>query len=145
MIIDAFLLVSDSQAFTATAVSTNTIDLGVVTPQRDVSVGEDMGFGIGIEVAADFTTTDETYTLQVIESANANLSSPTVISTLVRTAAQLTVGSLHFLPLGPVSKRYIGIQLTLGGTTPSVTLSAWLTPRMMFSKGHVYYPNAYDV
>lgn len=143
MIIDAFLLVSDSQALTATAFSTNTLDLGVSTPQRDISVGESMGFGISVDVAADFTTTDETYTFEVVESANANLSSPTVIGVLVQTAAQLTIGALVFLPCGPVSKRYLGLRYTLAGTTPSITVTSWFGPRTMFSKAPVHYPNAY--
>ena len=39
MITDAFLRLSDAQALTTTAVSTNTIDLGVA---RDVGAGEEI-------------------------------------------------------------------------------------------------------
>lgn len=145
MYVDAFGLVSDSQALTATAFSTNTIDLSNVTPARDLSIGEEIGFAVNIEVAADFTTGDETYLLEVVESANANLSSPTVIASLSRTAAQLIVGALFFLPLGPVSKRYIGMRFTLGGTTPSMTVSAWLTSAKLFAKQNPYYARSYAV
>lgn len=146
MYTDAFLLVSDSQAISATAFSTNTIDLSNVTPARDISVGEAMGFGVNIEVAADFTTGDETYTFEVVQSANANLSSPDVLSSVTRTAAQLAVGTLLFLPLGaPVTKRYIGLRYTVGGTTPSVTVSAWLTTRSLFSIAPTHYARAYAV
>lgn len=138
MYIDAFLLVSDSQAVTVTAVSTHTIDLSNVTPKRDVSVGEPLGFGVGVDVAAVADIT-----LEAVESDNADLSSPTVISSVVRTMAQLTAGSLHFVPLGTVSKRYIGMRYTTGGT--GATLSAWLTPRDLFSKLQTYYARNYAV
>jgi hypothetical protein len=42
MFIDSFLLLSDSQAVTADAASTNTIDLGNVSPKRDIGNGEPM-------------------------------------------------------------------------------------------------------
>lgn len=145
MYIDAFLLVSDSQALTATAVSTNTIDLTNVTPKRDVSVGEALGFAINVEAAADFTTGNETYQFDVIQSANADLSSPDVLSSQVMTAAQLTLGKLIWAPLGEVTKRYIGLRYTLGGTTPLLTVSAWLTTRNIFSKVNVHYANNYAV
>ncbi len=146
MYTDAFLLVSDSQAVTATAFSTNTIDLSNVTPARDLSQGEQLGFGINVEVAADFTTGDETYRFDIVQSANANLSSPDVLASVTRTAAQLTVGTLLFLPLGaPITKRYIGLQYTTGGTTPTITVSAWLTSRSLFSLTPTHYARAYAV
>ena len=137
MYIDALGLVSDSQAFTgpATTVSTDSIDLGDVTPKREIGTGEAMGFGVAVEVAADFATGDETYQFDVISSAAAALTSPTVIASFVRTAAQLLAGDLHFLPLpqGFPLQRFLGIQMVLGGTTPSVTISSWLTAHDLFS------------
>jgi len=145
MYVDAFTLVSDSQAVTADAVSTHTIDLSNVTPKRDVSVGEEIGFAVAIEVAADFTTTDETYVIQAIQSANANLTSPDVIGQVTLSAAQRAAGSLVFVPLSDVTKRYLGLNFDVGGTTPTVTVSAWLTSRKLFSKTHTYYARAYAV
>lgn len=145
MYVDAFTLVSDSQAVSATGFSTNTIDLSNVTPKRDVSVGEPMGFAVSVEVAGDFTTGDETYTIQVVQSDNANLSSPDIIGQRLLTAAQRAVGSLIFVPLGEVTKRYIGLQYTLAGTTPSITVSAWLTTAALFSKVNTHYARNYAV
>lgn len=146
MYVDAFGLVSDSQAVTATAVSTHTIDLTNVTPKRDIEAGEALGFGVCIEVGADFTTGDETYQFDVIQSANADLSSPTVLSSTVRTAAQLPTGALLFLPIpATVTARYIGLRYTTGGTTPTMTVSAWLTARALFSKIHTFYARNYAV
>lgn len=135
MFLDALLLVSDAQAVTADAVSTNTIDLGDVTPKRQIGDGEAMGFGVAVDVAADFTTGDETYIFEVIQSANANLSSADIIASYTRTAAQLTAGSLHFLPIPPgwPTKRYIGLSYNVGGTTPTATFTAWLTAHDLFA------------
>ena len=145
MYVDAFLLVSDSQAVTVQAFSTHTIDLSNVTPKRDVEIGEVLGFAVNIEVAADFTTGDETYTLEVVQSDNANLSSPDVIGSRILSAAERAAGSLIFIALGAVTKRYIGMRYTTAGTTPTVTLSAWLTSRDLFSKQAPYYARNYAV
>lgn len=145
MYVDAFTLVSDSQAVSATAFSTNTIDLSNVTPKRDVSVGEALGFAVNVEVAADFTTGDETYTVEVVQSANADLSSPDVIGSRLLSAAQRAVGTLIFVALGEVTKRYIGLRYTLAGTTPSFTVSAWLTSQALFSKVNTHYARSYTV
>ena len=87
MFIDALLLVSDAQAITADAVSTNTIDLGNPTVKNRIGSGEPMAFAVQIDVAADFTTTDETYAIEVISSAAANLGTPTVLARYTLTAA----------------------------------------------------------
>lgn len=145
MYVDAFLLVSDSQAVAATGFSTNTIDLSNVTPKRDVSVGEELGFAVAVEVAGDFTTGDETYTVEVVQSDNANLSSPDVIGAKLLTAAQRAVGALIYVPFGEVTKRYIGLRYTLAGTTPSITVSAWMTAAKLFAKQSTYYARNYSV
>lgn len=147
MYIDALLLVSDAQAVTADAVSTNTIDLGNVTPKRRIGTGEPMGFGMQVDVAADFTTGDETYSFEVIESANADLSSATVIAAYTRTAAQLFAGSLHFftIPPGFPTARYLGLNYNVGGTTPTITVTAWLTTQALFSIAAQHYAKGYTI
>lgn len=135
MYIDALGLVSDAQAITADAYSTNTIDLGNVTPKREIGTGEPIGFGLSIDVAADFTSMDETYTFLVVQSANADLSSHDVLASYTFTAAQLAAGALFFLevPIGFPTKRYLGLRYDVGGMTPTVTCTAWLTSRSLFS------------
>lgn len=147
MFLDALLLVSDAQAVTATAFSTNTIDLGASTPKREIGTGEAMGFGVIVDVAADFTTGNETYQFDLVQSANANLSSPDVIASYVRTAAQLPAGSMHFIPIPPgwPQKQYLGLQYTTGGTTPTITVTAWLTARDLFSIQAKAYAKNYAV
>lgn len=133
MFMDALLLVSDAQALTATAVSTNTIDLGNPTVKRRIGSGESVGFAVTVDVAADATTGDETYVVEVISSASADLSSPTVLASRTILAADLAAGAVHYIhvPKGTPIQRYIGLRYTLGGTTPTVTLTAGLMPASM--------------
>lgn len=143
MILDALLLVSDAQAITADAVSTNTIDLGTSSPAREIGTGEAMGFLVTVDAAADFTTTDETYAFEVISSASANLSSPTVLNRRVLTAAQLALGAIFFMPLPPgaPSQRYLGLNYDVGGTTPTLTVTAALVPAKFIDMIKAYAKN----
>lgn len=136
MYVDALLLVSDAQALSATGFSTNTIDLSSVSPARDIAVGEQMGWGITVDVAADTSSGDETYTFQAVQSANANLSSPDVLAQIAIARATLVAGYGFFLPYpeGQITKRYIGLQYTLGGTTPTITVTAFLTSARLWSQ-----------
>lgn len=119
MITDALLQLSAAQSVTATAVSANTIDLGAA---RDVGNGE----ALEIDVTVDTTATAAgaaTVTFQVITSASAALSSPTVIAqTDAIGKAELTAGrkpirisiSPAVLNAQPIGQRYLGLQYTVG-------------------------------
>ena len=135
MFVDAQLLVSDAQALSATGFSTNTIDLASMTPQRDIAVGEGMEFNVQVDVAADATSGDETYRFDIVQSANANLSSPDVLASVTIARATLVAGYTFTLPIpeNQITKRYLGLQYTLGGTTPSITCTAFLTLGKMSS------------
>lgn len=143
MIMDALLVVSDAQAVTADAVSANTIDLGASAPAREIGTGEPMSMLITVDVAADFTTTDETYAFELIQSANANLSSATVLNRRVLTAAQLALGGIFAIPLpaGSPSARYLGMNYDVGGTTPTMTISAALVPTKFIDMIKTYARN----
>ena len=52
MILDKQNQLSDSQAFTVDAVSTNTIDCGNPTPKNDIGAGEPMCIAVNVKVAA---------------------------------------------------------------------------------------------
>lgn len=136
MILDKQLQFSDSQALTATAVATNVIDLGAA---RDIFSGEPMCVIMNVEVAADFTSANETYAFGIETDDNASLSSPTVLSSVTLAASVLTLKSVHIIPI-PVAtmERYLGFRYTLGGTTPTVTVSAHLIPLSMASKYRFY-------
>lgn len=138
MFIDALCLLSDAQAVSADAASTNTYDLGAST--NNISIGEPLVAVFQIDVAADGTTTDETYEFQVIESASANLGTPTILVQRSIGYASLTAGSVHYLPIpqGSIAKRYLGVYYNVGGTTPSVTVTAFIQPASMLQKDNNY-------
>lgn len=127
MILSAQQLFSDNQAITATAVSTNKIDLGVRgTPYGAVAAltgdkGKGQPIPVLVQVTEAFNTlTSLTVTLET--SANADLSSPTVIATETIALAGLTVGkmlNLNYLPKG-VTGRYLGVRYTVTGTNPTL-------------------------
>lgn len=140
MILDSLLQLSSAQAFSADAATTNTIDLGNVTPKRDIGDGEPLTMMINVTTAADNTTGDETYQFQFIQSANADLSSPDILVARTITAANLSAGSLHFIPIpaGAITKRYIGGYFDGGGTTPTVTASIFILPRTFADNRKLY-------
>lgn len=140
MYIDGQNLLSDAQAFTSDAATTNTIDLGNVTPKRQLGDGEPMVMCVQVDVAADTTTGDETYEFQFIQSANADLSSPDNLISRTIAAADLTAGSIHFIPVPPgaVTKRYVGGYYNGGGTTPTITATIWLAPMAMIDRIKAY-------
>ena len=91
MITDALLRVSEDQALTTTAVSTNTVDLSVA---RDMGEGTTLYMNFAVtEALANGTSV----TFEVITSASANLGTPTVIgsSTVLATAALTLLSLIH--------------------------------------------------
>jgi len=135
MIPDALLLVSDAQAFTAVAVSTHSVDLGNVTPKRQIGTGEPLGFAVAVDVAASSTTVK----LEVIMATDDALTAGIIVlNEQTRLSADLAAGKLLFLdlPVQPPAAgwlRYLGIRVTPAGGAATVTLSAWLTARSLFS------------
>ena len=141
MILDSLLKFSDAQALTATADSTNVIDL---SNDRDIGIGEPMGIVITVGVTADITTGDETYQFQLETDDNAAMSSSTIIGDVTVAAASLTAGDKVVIPLGHSNERYLQVLYTLGGTTPSVTVDAFLQPLSMID-GTVTYASGYSI
>lgn len=146
MFLDALGLLSDAQAVTADAYTTNTIDLGNPTPKNEIGNGEPMCLLFTVDVAADGTTTDETYTFNVVQSENANLSSHDVLAARTIGYATLVAGYQFVVPIPPgsVTKRYLGGQYDVGGTTPTITCTCALMPMSMVEK-RKYYAKGYTV
>lgn len=142
MYVDSQLLFSDAQALTATADSTNYIDLGI---DRDIGRGEPMAVCMVVDVAADGTTTNETYQFQLETDDNTSFSSSTIVTDRTIGYAALTLGSRHVFPLGHTNERYLQMVYTLGGTTPTVTVTTFLIPMSMIDANDVVYAAGYTI
>lgn len=126
MILDIANQMSDAQALTATAVSTDVLDLD---NDDNIGKGEPMAVVIPVTVAADFTSANETYQFTVQTDTVENFASPTVVTeTGAINGDVLTAGYKVVLPLGHYNERYLRVNYTLAGTTPSVTVDAYLVP-----------------
>ena len=77
-------------------------------------------------LAPDGTTGDETYVFTLTTDDNPSFSSATTIltQTVVRSTA---AGTRYVMAIPSANERYLRGTFTLGGTTPSVTYSAWVT------------------
>ncbi len=126
MITDALLTVSGSnnpgsaitgQAITADAYSTDTIDL---LQARDIGEGENLYMVFTVVQAFNTLTSLD---LQVVTSANANLSSHTVIADRNVLLAGLTAGAQYVIRIPPqvgsLGERYFGARYDVNGTNPT--------------------------
>lgn len=125
MILDRENAFSQSQAVTgaATTASTDVIDLSQV---RQIGSGKDLYAVITVEVAAGGTT--PTMAILVQSDDNAGFSSATTMLTSPTfAAAQLTSSTQIVIPLPQQGyERYLRLAYTLGGTSPTITVSAHL-------------------
>jgi hypothetical protein len=158
MITDAFLQLDASNASIRganTYVSQNTIDL---SQNREVGSGEPAKILYNVEVAFAGGTQ---VTAQIITSANANLSTPTVIgqSAPIVTAA-LVLGALfaQYIPevlspmnaavagqiggVGSTGQRYLGVQYVSTGTYTAGTISSRVVVDTVDVK---FYPVGYTI
>ncbi len=138
MYVDSQLEFSDGQALTATAVSTNVIEVG----GRRIGKGEPMAVVVTFGVAADFTTGDETYQVVVQTDALAAMGSPTtIVSSAAIDGDQLPLGAKIVLPLGHTNEEFLRLNFVLAGTTPTATVDASLMPLNMVDSYEAYADN----
>lgn len=142
MFLDAFLRVSNAQAFGAGAVSTDSIDLGNVTPKRQIGTGEPMGFGVAVDVAGTVAATK----MEIISATDAALTAGILVHAVRDIPlAETVAGALFFLPLpqGTPTQRYLGVRLTTAGGTISATV--WLTTHSLFSLLPVHHASGFTI
>lgn len=125
MIFSAQQLFSDDQAITASADSTNVIDLGVrATPFGAVAaLTGDIGKGTMIPLLAQVTEAfDALTTLEIKVSTGATTALGTTILSQTIALADLVVGKqLSFCVLPKdITERYLGIEYVVVGTAPTV-------------------------
>ena len=126
MIMDKELEFSDSQAVTASAASTNVVDLGQT---YDIGVGEDLYFVVQVDAAATAAgAATVTFTLQT--DTVENFASPTgLINSDAIGKAALTVGAKPIVARIPHgAQRYLRAHYTVGtGPLTAGAFSAFLT------------------
>lgn len=150
MITDFQAQLSSAQAVTASAVSTNTIDLSQI---RDIGAGEELNIAITVDTTVTAAGA-ATVNFQIITSAAANLSSPTIIGqtdAIPKANLAAGVGPLY-LPIprafinttGGGGQRYLGLQytvatgpLTAGAFTANVVIDA--------ADSRKFYPSGFTV
>ena len=142
MITDSLLRVSEDQAVTTTAYSSDTIDLGTA---RDVGEGTALYMNFALtEAFANGTS----ITFEVVTSANANLSSHEVIgsSATILTAA-LTLGKNIVVRINPdiagKGKRYLGARYVVAGTMNAGKVTADVVETI--GDGQKYYASGFTV
>ena len=125
MIFSAQQLFSDDQAITASAVSTNVIDLGVAgTPYGAVApLNQDIGKGNKVcflaQVTEDFdNATSVTVTIET--GATAALGTAVLSETIL--LADLKAGKQSVIQVLPtqLTERYLGVRYVVDGTAPTV-------------------------
>lgn len=125
MIVDKQNALSESQAVTgaATSGSTNVIDLSQV---RQIGAGKPLYVVVTVEVAAGGTT--PTMAVLIRTDDNASMSSPTTLLTGPTIAAAGLTASTQLVYPVPLTgmERYLDVAYTLGGTSPTITVSTHL-------------------
>ena len=142
MITDKLLRVSEDQALTTTAFSTDTIDLGVA---RDIGEGTPLYMNFAVTTALANGTSVK---FEVVSSANANLSSPTVIgSSDAITTANLTLGKNIVVGINPdkagTGQRYLGARYTIVGTYNAGKVTADVVETI--GDGQKFYASGFTV
>jgi hypothetical protein len=119
-----------AQVITVDAVSEDSIDLGeagidktVNTPMCYMIVPRNDAGGVAVATSYKFSAIEDT--AANLATAVSVLSSVTVAGSAVKNGVPIILP----LPKGSMTKRYQGIDVDVtGGTSPTVTLDAWLVP-----------------
>jgi hypothetical protein len=129
MILDDLLKLAAAQNITAAGgvTSTNTIDLDDPTIRRRVGTGEGLSVIWVVTTAAVVST--NTISFLILQSVNADLSSPTTIAQRLVLGASLTLGTVVQLeiPKGTPTARYLGSRVTTGAGD-TVSVSSYVVP-----------------
>ena len=139
MYVDSQELFSDSQAVTATAISTNVLDLnpdlgGLANGIQDIGNGRDVYLVVQTSVTATDAGSDATLTLTLESDSTANLATAPVVhysTGALAFATYATAGSVFVagvvLPNADY-KRYLGLRYTIGaGPLTAGAFTAFLT------------------
>lgn len=125
MWVDSRLEFSDAQAVTVDVASTNLIDLTGVALQ--VGVGQPLWVVMTLDVVASDGDADETYSVELETDAAAAFASRALLAS--QEIVRGSVAGSKFALAVPVAdmERFLRLTYNVGGTTPTMTISAFLT------------------
>lgn len=127
MFIDSQELFSDSQAITATAASTNLVDLGAI---RDLGLGENIYVVVACTVAMTDASSDSTVTVTIETDDSASFGSATTTQTIGAFAAVSAAGTqlIARLGIGQMNERFARLKYTVAnGNLTTGSFDAFLT------------------
>ena len=130
MLLDKELQFSDAQAITASAASTNYLDLQLA---RNIGVGEELYLVFLVTVAFTDSDSDSTVTPVLQTDDNTSFSSATAVRTYDALPALTAVGTYRYYKLEPFTaeglyERYLRTYYTVaGGNLTTGSISAFLT------------------
>ncbi|MGJ5032272.1 Bbp16 family capsid cement protein [Bradyrhizobium sp. HKCCYLS2038] len=121
MIFDLQTLLSNAQAITASAASTNIIDLGPIAPGgivRDIGKGREVPLRIQVVEAFNNLTS---LTIDIQTDDNTGFSSPATVISRTIPLAQLTAGYVDVIEefTRKTNERYVRLNYTVTGTAPT--------------------------
>lgn len=145
-IVDAQQMFSNAQSMAASAASTNIVDLG---EERRIGTGEPMALVYTVTTALDGANADETYSAQLQSDSTDAFGSPASVGGAVALTRGSAAGTKFILviPPGTATERFLRVNYTIGGTTPSGNVTAELKPLSMVdtSGASVFYADAITI
>jgi hypothetical protein len=126
---------SGAQALTASAASTDVVKVGA-----NIGIGEPMCVVITVDVAAKSSDNDETYKAKLQFDDAAAMGSATDIGEEVTITRGAAIGTRKIIPIPPLvnADSYMRVYYTLGGTNPTVSVTARLMPQSAIQNDAVF-------
>ncbi len=158
MVLDKSLEFDDTRAaLTASAISTNVIDLGGTNALKDLGAGHTVWFVVQVDTTG---TGAGTVTISLVSGADVALqttpvthyTSPAIVSTNLVAGSEIIrvpLSSQGFLAAVPIAdnvaayKRYLGVQYTIASTVAAVQLSAFLLLNPQMGTGGTAYASGF--
>lgn len=137
MILDAQNTFSDAQAVTATAVSTNSIDLSAAS--IDLGSGENLYIVVVCDVAMTDSGSDSTLAVALVTDSDSALGSATAVQSLGTFAALSAAGTKIVARIQPglTLEQYIGLSYTpASGNLSTGSFSAYIAKDVDTSKAY---------
>lgn len=144
MILDSTTQLSAEQAVTATAISTNVIDL---QDDRDIGAGEPVYLLIKVDTDCDSAADGASvaFTLESDSTADLATSATTHVTVAAIGEASLTAGTVVAKIALPIDsyERYLGVRYTVSGENLTAgAFSAYITKDV---SAYTNYPNNYTI